>query len=646
MKTKHDSTFLKYQFFGLIVFLALGSLLPADRGVAVELNLLRDDVARKMYSISILYLAGKANRPSQDIEKEVIRFMYEPKKSRVRLFMSSKKVHRVYFSHNIPLHSDLKNYSQLPSRRELPRFLPPVRSERLLNHYSVAYLAGLLEIRGTDVLDRIVRVRHRENHSLLASDVTVSWLGQERDFSIIYQQDGIWGYAGHLPGKHTQSYRQANGCGTRPLAFPGAKGFAKCASGGRGGRVIHVTNTRDAGPGSLRQALEVESGKRIIVFDVGGIIQLKDKIAVDHGNVTLAGQTAPGSGITLRGAMIYVRASNVIIRGLRIRPGDGAGDIPRARDSISVGTQTRPYPHDVIVDSNSFTWAVDETVSAWLGARGVTFSNNIIAKALHDSIHRDEPNGQQKIQPRKPHSMGVLLGPEVKKVTLIGNLLANNHCRNPASHAVEMEFLNNYVYDYRCEGTILYGQRPLSHVINNYYHERPGIGKRPIELKHHSAGTRTYVKGNLSKFFRPTLRDPVAPMVRVTPGYEHNGWTSQGPLFPPSETDLINADDLAAHIQESVGARWPVMDRIDRDIVKQTLNGRGQRIDTPSQDGGYEKGIAGRAPTDSDRDGIPDEFEIAIHSDPSRKDANQDVDKDGFSNIEEYLNGIITGLKD
>ena len=165
-------------------------------------------------------------------------------------------------------------------------------------------------------------------------------------------------------------------------SFPGAEGFGATTAGGRGGAIVKVTNLNDSGAGSLRWALEDLDKPRIVLFDVGGLITLKDSIQV-NGDVTVAGQTAPGSGVTIRGGRLQVVEDDAIIRGLKFRPGDGSGQDFGERDGISVGIN-KTLVERVVIDSNSMTWATDENTSVWSGARDVTYSNNIIAEGLYE----------------------------------------------------------------------------------------------------------------------------------------------------------------------------------------------------------------------------------------------------------------------
>ena len=261
---------------------------------------------------------------------------------------------------------------------------------------------------------------------------------------------------------------------SRALAFPGAQGFGAETAGGRGGRIVKVVNLDPAGEGSLRWALEDLHGPRIVVFEVGGVIDLDRQVRVG-GKVTIAGQTAPGEGITVRGGRLVVVGDDVIVRGLRLRPGDGPGQDPSARDAISVGIEDGPVRR-VIVDHNSLTWATDENAATWYDVSDVTFSNNIIAEGLSDSRHA-----------KGDHSMGMLIGDGARRVSAIGNLLAHNRHRNPTTKAAtEIEILNNLVYNSGPNALEIpkgAGGPMTAHAVGNVFIAGPDTVKRaPIRL--------------------------------------------------------------------------------------------------------------------------------------------------------------------
>ncbi|PKQ08335.1 MAG: pectate lyase, partial [Alphaproteobacteria bacterium HGW-Alphaproteobacteria-10] len=167
-------------------------------------------------------------------------------------------------------------------------------------------------------------------------------------------------------------------------AFPGVEGYGASATGGRGGKVLIVTNSNDSGTGSLRWALEQNSGPRTVVFAVD-TVKLKTNIDVWDGDVTIAGQTA--RGVEVSGAGINIRDSNVIMRGMMIRPGDStAGPDPDNRDAFNISANFTVIK-DVVVDHNSFSWAVDEVAGIWGAVTNVSFTNNIVAQGLNNSLH-------------------------------------------------------------------------------------------------------------------------------------------------------------------------------------------------------------------------------------------------------------------
>lgn len=175
-------------------------------------------------------------------------------------------------------------------------------------------------------------------------------------------------------------------------AFPGAEGFGSDSIGGRGGRVLYVVNLYDSGPGSLRAALEAE-GPRTVVFQLGGTILLKSGLAIRHPFITVAGQTAPGDGITLRNtannddAVIRVLTHDVIIRFIRVRPGASTSN-SGSLDAIRIGGRSADT-HNVVIDHCSFSWATDENVSFAGSARDISFQWNFVTEGLDCSSHAE-----------------------------------------------------------------------------------------------------------------------------------------------------------------------------------------------------------------------------------------------------------------
>jgi hypothetical protein len=231
-------------------------------------------------------------------------------------------------------------------------------------------------------------------------------------------------------------------------AFPGATGWASVTPGGRGGEILRVTTLAADGPGSLRAALNYE-GPRTVVFEIGGVIDLqRDTLRIAEPFVTIAGQTAPSPGITIIKGGIDVATHDVVIRHIRVRPGEAgaAKGSDWGEDGISTASA-----YNLIVDHCSLTWATDENLSAsgprftgktpeeWRRgtSHSVTFSHNIIAEGLAHSTH-----------PKFEHSKGSLIHDNVSDILIYGNLYAHNYERNPQfKGGVHGAVVNNLIFN-------------------------------------------------------------------------------------------------------------------------------------------------------------------------------------------------------
>lgn len=449
---------------------------------------------------------------------------------------------------------------------------------------------------------------------------------------------------------------------TTEPAFPGAMGFGKVATGGRGGKVLKVTNLSDSvsnpSPGSLRWAVN-QSGKRIIIFETGGIIRLNKAIIVKNGDLTIAGQTAPGDGIVLRGARLLIHASNVIVRGMRFRPGDddpgridnngervdadpSIGEHPSEnRDGISIGNDNQ-YIKNVIVDHNSAQWSIDESMTAWGNLENITFSHNLFAEALRDSFHNT----------RDDHSMGLLIGQAPvnkqptwtapRRVTAVRNVGSNSDYRCPlVNRASQVEIINNYCWNF--VNFVETGADSEAHFIKNYYdHGRNNRlsspnDPRPIQLA--STRNKWYLEGNLDSEFR------TSNSMSNTTNVRGNKSLQSSRFFTGSGVPELPANQLKGILLDEVGARWPQRDAVDDRIITEIKDKVSRRVDKTNQVGGWGTVRQGTAPKDSDGDGMPDWFEDAMGLNKNDKsDVNGDKDGDGYKNIEEYINGIITGF--
>ena len=227
--------------------------------------------------------------------------------------------------------------------------------------------------------------------------------------------------------------------------IPGAAGYGMSTPAGRGGAVYRVTNLKADSAGSLKACIDA-TGPRTCVFEVSGAIVLTDDMTIRNGTLTIAGQTAPSPGIMIRGGAFKIHASDVLVQHLRFRIGDDKiGPDPANRDALKIGQGTDgALVQNIVIDHCTFSWSIDEVASVWGPNDNITFSNNIFAEPLHDSIHpTDDGTALEK------HGYGVLLGSSDTggRVTMVGNLFAHIVERNPLARSRELVFLNNLVYD-------------------------------------------------------------------------------------------------------------------------------------------------------------------------------------------------------
>lgn len=412
-------------------------------------------------------------------------------------------------------------------------------------------------------------------------------------------------------------------------AFPGAEGFGANATGGRGGKVIFVTNLNDSGPGSFRHAVEEETGKRIVIFRVGGTIELSKRIKINSPDITIAGQTAPFP-VTLKNAGLKIGASNVIVRGMRLRAGDiTGGQEAEDRDSLSI---VGDGIENVIIDHCSISWGVDETASTWYDVSNITFQWNIISEGLQNSLH-----------PKGAHSTGLLAGDNADNISIINNYFAHNYRRNPLlSSLLHAEVVNNVIYNWGKHSIQVQdynekGNTTQANIINNYY--KPGRSteyQRALLLWLLPSSSQVFYSGNryetssglVDPITQPELMDVDNPAI-----------LTNSRTFADSVHTIRSAEAAKALVLAQAGAMWPRRDAIDQRVVGDFFSGTGEIIDSPSEVGGWISGFQLTGPTDSDNDGMPDSWEQQHGLNPqSAVDGNGDLDGDGYTNIEEFIN--------
>jgi hypothetical protein len=448
-------------------------------------------------------------------------------------------------------------------------------------------------------------------------------------------------------------------------AFPGAEGFGAFSQGGRGGRVIEVTNLDDldaAGqvvPGSLRAAIEA-TGRRIIVFRVGGTIRVCEQnrpLAITEPFVTIAGQTAPGGGIALRldpscaGSALSVWTHDVVIRHLRIRPGSNPAVDGGGSDAITI---SGPNAFDVIIDHCSFSWATDEVVDVAAGARAVTVQRSIISEALL---------GAQRAVGGDSGGYGMLIaegdwnGNHTRNVSILRNVFAHNWYRNPQVGVDGIvDVRNNVIYDWGLHGIrVLDSAGPTRiNIVGNLAIPGPSTTD-PAETRElwalHAFGYAPFsyfVAGNIGPR-RPneTLPDLASVWCREhDPNVPNSGIDCPPEKFatstPWATGGVTTSDPHDAYVEGilGAGATLPRRDAVDTRVMIQIANGTGGMVTDPASVGGWPVLANGTPPPDTDRDGMPDSWETLYGLDPlNAADGNLDADSDGYRNVEEFLNG-------
>lgn len=451
-------------------------------------------------------------------------------------------------------------------------------------------------------------------------------------------------------------------------AFPGAEGGGKYSFGGRGGRVIVVTNLNDAGPGSFRWACE-QGGARVVVFNVAGIIRLKTPLMIRAPYITIAGQTAPGDGVCIAGESVWINTHDVIIRYMRFRRGETW--VGRRDDAIG----GNPIGN-IIIDHVSATWGLDENMSMYrhmyndstgkiedkFPTVNITIQNSIFGEAL------DTWN----------HAFGSTLGGE--NCTFMRNLWANNAGRNPSiGWNGVFNFANNVIFNWVHRSIDGGDYRAQYNIINNYFKPGPATPKNNVghrilkpesgrsKLKEKYYG-RAYVHGNIMEGYPEITKDNWNGGVQIEEEANAGSyaaymkWPKPLPMAPIT---LLSAEEARQYVLANAGATLPKRDPVDTRIVKQVATGKIEYdpnvklpesqfkhrrlpidsyktgiITDPVQVGGYPE-YKGVAYTDSDNDGMPDAYETKSGLNPKDASDAGKLAKNGYSNIENYLNSVV-----
>lgn len=401
-------------------------------------------------------------------------------------------------------------------------------------------------------------------------------------------------------------------------AFPGVEGAGKFTTGGRGHPVYEVTTLADSGPGSLRDA--VSASNRMIVFRVGGTIELEGGLDVTGSNITIAGQTAPGDGISVINNEFTIEGDNIIVRYLRVRGGDRLG--------TPIDTFKGEGQRNLVIDHCSVSWGVDECFSLY-GNYDVTVSHCIIAEGLTMSAHE-----------KGRHGYGGLWGGQ--NVTYHHNLLIHQGGRNPRFSFVEdqeqlVDHRNNVIYDYGF--TSCYGGEWCEgiNLVANYYKPGPAtLASTAPEIVAPGRGGVWHVSENEIEGHPEITKDNLAGITVGVGGITY----SADPIEFPNEIKTQTAQEALETVLAGVGASLPRYDAADARLLADVRNGTGRLINSQTEVGGFPALESADPPADSDHDGIPDDWETANGLDPNDPADGAAIGKDGYSNLELYLNSI------
>jgi hypothetical protein len=440
------------------------------------------------------------------------------------------------------------------------------------------------------------------------------------------------------------------------IAFPGAEGYGKYTAGGRGGKVYEVTNLNDAGEGSLRAAIEAE-GPRTVVFRVSGTIILNSRLRISHPYVTIAGQTAPGDGICIRKYSLDINADEVIIRYIRARLGGESG-----KDSDAISSRST---RNIILDHVSASWSVDETMSIYR-CENVTVQWCIISESMFNSNHV-----------KGSHGYGGIWGSN--NSSYHHNLLAHHSSRNPrfASGCGNTDYRNNVLYNWGYQSC--YGgekqQRGDAKVavsninmVANYY--KPGPATKPGEVSHRIASPSSrngaadygkwYVADNVVEGSASVTADNWDGGIQPQGGSSDIAALKLDQPWPSMAINQQTAEEAYRSVLANAGATLPKRDSVDTRIVEEVRNGNAMYegpsykqkssvadkskkcgiIDSQTDVGGWPELKSTTAPTDTDHDGMPDDWEIAKSLNPKNADDRNKVATDGYTMLEKYLNSI------
>jgi hypothetical protein len=440
------------------------------------------------------------------------------------------------------------------------------------------------------------------------------------------------------------------------IAFPGAEGFGKYASGGRGGQVVEVTNLNDDGAGSFRQALTQFPNEPItVIFRTSGIIELKSPLVIRRSNVTIAGQTAPGDGICLKGHSFIVSGAgkggnkgDIIIRYIRSRPG---GTLKSGLYGFDMENC-----HDVIIDHCSFSWA-NEECAAMYDMKNTTVQYSIVSEGLYEAGHA------------KGHrSYGGVWGGQY--ASYHHNLIAHQNSRtvrfngSRAHDTVALiDYRNNVIYNWGSPNAPYGGDMKIKggvsqvNMINNYYLPGPATSNtlkfiQALHAGEASTGTgQWYLAGNIMEGSRSLTKDNWKGLdLANIPSADRHKARSAYAFEVTAPLQKQSAKGALKDVLENAGATLPKRDAVDARIVNETKTrtatgmgtfGKPGIIDSPAAVGGWPVYNTITAPEDSDHDGMPDAWEKKNGLNINDAADRNKTGNDGYTMLEQYLNSLV-----
>jgi pectate lyase len=438
------------------------------------------------------------------------------------------------------------------------------------------------------------------------------------------------------------------------ISFPGAEGFGKYTTGGRGGKVLVVNNLNDDGPGSFRYAVQ-QNFPRIIVFAVSGTIHLQSKLNI-KGNVTVAGQTAPGDGICLADHPVSLAGDNIIIRYLRFRMGDrfqNAGMIDGGGGDDAFGGIGRK---NIMIDHCTMSWSTDEAFTVY-GGDSTTLQWNLIAEPLNYSYHFEK--GDKDFE---HHGFGGIWGG--RHTSAHHNLFAHCVTRTPRFDGARnipsefVDFRNNVIYNWVTNNTYA-GEGGQYNIINNYYKPGPSTNENvksrllnPYKKLPKLAYGKFYLDGNIIDGSPDVSADNWKGVVMNEGTEADKPGAKATSAFPAENITTQSAEEAFRLVMNEAGASFK-RDTLDARILRDVESRSGKIIDVQ---GGFPHGTPYEqtknawpalqslpAPKDSDNDGMPDEWESKNGLNPiNASDASQNKLHKHYTNIEVYINQLTT----